>query len=204
MRILVTGFEPFGGDAENASAEVVARVAAHATGRHEVVTHILPVSFDRAPRELRSVIDEQHPDVVLCIGEAGGRAHITPETRGWNRMNARIPDNDGAAPQDEPIDDGPDTRRATLDVSTLVEAIRAVGLPAELSDDPGLFVCNRIAHAVATLDVPGAFIHVPAVRSTGTAGVGAETDDALSTDSALSFDDLARGIGAAISAAAST
>lgn len=198
MKVLVTGFEPFGGDTENAAAEAVTRLAAQWTGPDDLVTRILPVSFARAPRLLHEAVAAENPDAVICVGEAGGREAITPERQGWNRMRARIADNDGDAPADEPIDDGPEARPATLDVDTMTAAITDAGLPAQVSDDPGLFVCNRLAHAVALLDVPGVFVHVPAVRSAGLAGVGAETDGVAGTATALSFDDLARGLDAAV------
>ncbi|QCR18275.1 pyroglutamyl-peptidase I [Agrococcus sp. SGAir0287] len=203
MRILVTGFEPFGGDPENASREAVLRLASHAAAGDEVVTGVLPVAFATAPLALRALVDAHAPDAVLAVGEAGGRAVVTPERHGRNRMDARIPDERGDQPRGAAIDDGAPARPATLDVDLLVAAIREAGVPAEASEDAGGFVCNRIAVEVAGLGVPAAFVHVPAVRSSGVAGVGAETDAVGGAATALTIDDLATALAACVRAAAS-
>lgn len=202
MRILVTAFEPFGGDAENASLEAVTRLAGRGVGDVEVVAGVLPVAFATAPATLRALVDAHGPDAVLAVGEAGGRAVVTPERHGRNRVDARIPDELGDQPRDAAIDDGPVLRGATLDVDALVDAIRAAGVPAEASEDAGGFVCNRIAVEVAGLPVPAAFVHVPAVRSVGVAGVGDETDAVAGVETALSFDDLATALAACVRSAA--
>jgi|GEM_PF-145423 len=209
MRILVTGFEPFGGDAENASLEAVRRLEqAWSTDPQpgvELVTGTLPVAFAAAGEVLASLVAEHRPDAVLTVGEAGGRAAITPERWGVNEDDARIPDNAGDQPQGTPIDpDGPPRRASGFDADALAGAILAVGLPAHPSADAGRFLCNHVAYLAAGLDVPGGFVHVPAVRSSGTAGVGRETDAAAApTASALTFDDLALGLAAAVRAIAS-
>ncbi|ROR65385.1 SRPBCC domain-containing protein [Agrococcus jenensis] len=209
MRILVTGFEPFGGDAENASLEAVRRLerawSADPQPGVELVTGTLPVAFAAAGEALAALVAEHRPDAVLAVGEAGGRAAITPERWGVNEDDARIPDNDGDQPQGTPIDpDGPPRRASGFDVDALAGAILAVGLPAHPSADAGRFLCNHVAYLAAGLDVPGGFVHVPAVRSGGTAGVGRETDAAAApTASALTFDDLALGLAAAVRAIAS-
>lgn len=209
MRILVTGFEPFGGDAENASLEAVRRLEqAWSTDPQpgvELVTGTLPVAFAAAGEVLASLVAEHRPDAVLTVGEAGGRAAITPERWGVNEDDARIPDNAGDQPRGTPIDpDGPPRRASGFDADALAGAILAVGLPAHPSADAGRFLCNHVAYLAAGLDVPGGFVHVPAVRSSGTAGVGRETDAAAApTASALTFDDLALGLAAAVRAIAS-
>lgn len=209
MRILVTGFEPFGGDLENASLEAVRRLeaawAADPQPGVELVTGTLPVAFAVAGEALRALVDEHRPDAVLAVGEAGGRTAITPERWAVNEDDARIPDNAGDQPRGTPIDpDGPPRRASGFDAEALAGAILAVGLPADPSSDAGRFLCNHVAYLVAGLDVPGGFVHVPAVRSRGTAGVGAETDaDASPRASALSFDDLGLALAAAVRAIAS-
>lgn len=202
MRILVTAFEPFGGDAENASREAVLLLAERGVTGVELAVGVLPVAFATAPPALRALVAEHAPDAVLAVGEAGGRAVVTPERQGRNRVDARIPDELGDQPRDATIDDGPALRVATLDVDALVAAIRAAGVPAEASDDAGGFVCNRIAVEVAGLPVPAAFVHVPAVRSVGVAGVGEETDAVAGVATALSFGDLATALGACVASAA--
>lgn len=229
MKILVTGFEPFGGDRENASQEAVRRLA-DAWGSDpqagvELVTGSLPVAFAASGRVLGALLAEHAPDAVLAVGEAGGRTAITPERWAANEDDARIPDNVGDQPRGTAIDPtGPDRRASALDADALVSAILQVGLPADVSEDAGRFVCNHVAYLVAGLTVPGGFVHVPAVRSRGIATVGAETNPvgspATSGDpggspaasagphaagarpSALTFDDLALGLAAAVRAIA--
>lgn len=209
MRILVTGFEPFGGDRENASLEAVRRLeaawAADPQPGVELVTGTLPVAFAAAGPALLALVEEHRPDAVLAVGEAGGRTAITPERWGVNEDDARIADNAGDQPRSMPIDpDGPPRRASAFDAEALAGAILAVGLPAHPSTDAGRFLCNHVAYLVAGLVVPGGFVHVPAVRSSGTAGVGAETDaDASPRACALSFDDLGLGLAAAVRAIAS-
>lgn len=219
MRILVTGFEPFGGDRENASLEAVRRLeaawAADPQPGVELVTGTLPVAFAAAGPALLALVAEHRPDAVLAVGEAGGRGAITPERWGVNEDDARIADNAGDQPRGTPIDpDGPARRASAFDAEALAGAMLAVGLPAHPSTDAGRFLCNHVAYLVAGLDVPGGFVHVPAVRSSGTAGVGAETDAGAAPrasaprpsaprPSALSFDDLGLGLAAAVRAIAS-
>ncbi|WP_232821808.1 pyroglutamyl-peptidase I [Desertihabitans aurantiacus] len=199
----MTGFEPFGGDAENASQAAVARLVADwADAGVELLTATLPVTFAGAPDRLAALVAEHRPDAALAVGEAGGRAEVTPERYGRNRLDARIPDNAGARPRDQRVDDGPALRPATLDVDDMAARLRAGGLPARVSEDAGAFVCNRVAVAVAALDVPAAFVHVPAFRSTGVAGVGAETDSrAVVRPGGLDLDDLARALGICVRSA---
>lgn len=177
MRVLVTAFEPFGGDPENASLEAVrALESTFSEPGIELVTAVLPVSLDAFPA-LLAAAREYEPDAVLAVGEAGGRREITPERQGVNENTFRIPDNAGNQPQHEPIEaDGPAARASGFDVDALVAAIAEVGLPARASDDAGRFLCNHVAYRVADLPVPGGFVHVPAIRIRGAATVGAETD----------------------------
>ncbi len=203
MRILVTGFEPFGGDAENASREAVLRLAERGVDGVEIVVGVLPVAFRTGPEALRDLVATHAPDAVLAVGEAGGRTAVTPERHGRNRIDARIPDELGEQPRDVPVDAGPELRPATLDVDALVAAIAADGVAAEASEDAGGFVCNRLAVEVAGLDVPAAFVHVPAVRTVGVAGVGGETDaGAASVAAGLTLDDLATALAACVASAA--
>lgn len=215
VKILLTGFEPFGGDAENASGEAVRLLAdAWAVDPQpgiELVTGVLPVAFATAGPALEALVAEHAPDAVLAVGEAGGRSAITPERWAANEDDARIPDNTGDQPRGSAIDpDGPARRASGFDADALVSAILQVGLPADASEDAGRFLCNHVAYLVAGLDVPGGFVHVPAVRSRGTATVGDETDpgtaagaSAVTHDgSALTFDALALGLAAAVRAIA--
>lgn len=215
MKILVTGFEPFGGDPENASIEAVRRLAAawaaDPQAGVELVTGELPVSFAAAGPALTALVEQHAPDAVLAVGEAGGRAAITPERWGVNEDFAWIPDNTGGQPLGSAIDPaGPARRGSGFEVDALVSAVLAVGLPADVSDDAGRFLCNHIAYRVAGLPVPGGFVHVPAVRTRGAATVGAETDaDAPARASGithegkgLTFDDLGLALAAMVRAIA--
>lgn len=169
--ILLTGFEPFGGDARNPSADAVSEVAARWDGPAVLVTDILPVAFEAAGERVRSLIDEHEPDLVVAAGLAGGRTHVTPERVAINLCDARIPDNAGARPVDEPCVPGaPAAYFATLPVKAIAHAI---GGP--VSHTAGTFVCNHVMFVA--LDEasrrPGAragFIHVPWSDETAPAG----------------------------------
>lgn len=196
MRILVTSFEPFGGDAENASAQAMrALLTRWSRPDVELVGVELPCVFDDGPLALACT--QYHPDKVLCIGEAGMRRRITPERRAINEATARIPDNAGQQPEGAVIvEDGPAERAATIDADDATAALRRAGWAAATSDDAGRFVCNWTAYLAYGLDVPALFVHVPALRSAGLAGVGAETDDGAHNDAPAgreprSFEDLA-------------
>lgn len=170
--MLLTGFEPFGGAAENPSWTAVRDIAAEWDGEARVVAELLPVEFDRSVAELEAAIERHSPHVVIATGLAEGRHAITPERRGLNRDDARIPDNAGARPTGTVIDpDGPGERWSDLPVDAIVAAISAVGIPAEASLSAGGFVCNRTLYRLLALTegtpVRAGFIHVPATPETG-------------------------------------
>lgn len=165
MRVVLTGFEPFGGDRTNPSWDAVRQVIP--TG-YELVTAELPCSFTESLVALRALVAEHSPDVVICVGQAGGRAAITPERVAINLNDARIPDNSGAQPIDEPvIPHAPAAYFTTLPVKACVAALRAAGIPAAVSHTAGTFVCNHVfyglMHLVATEhpDLRAGFVHVP-------------------------------------------
>lgn len=174
MRILVTSFEPFGGDKENASEQAMSALLRRWRGPAELVGVRLSVIFDEGA--LLAAVTEHRPDLVVCLGEAGRRQVITPEAFGVNEIAARIPDNAGRQPDGEIVSGGADTLASKLDVAVLVEWLRQAGWAAEVSTDAGRYVCNFVTYHAYRLDMPAVFIHVPAVRSTGQARVGAETD----------------------------
>lgn len=205
MKILVTGFEPFGGETENASGVTVdmLRDLTPPDGAR-IVTAILPVTWSGAGAALLRAVEEHRPDAVVAVGEAGGRTAVTPERWAKNLGHGRIPDNDGAIRDAAPLTEGPERRESRVDPATLARAIQDSGVPAEVSDDAGAFLCNAVFWtALHRTDLPAAFIHVPAVRSRGSARIGAETDpDHAPADSALSFDDLAVALMAAVNTVA--
>ena len=166
MKILLTGFEPFGGEDINPSWEAVRQL--QAPERTELVRLQLPVVFREAGEQLAAALALERPDLVLCIGQAAGRAAITPERLGVNLMDAAIPDNTGFQPREEPVIPGaPAAFFARLPVAALAEAIRAAGVPARVSNSAGLFVCNallyRLLHEMETgyPHMRGGFLHVP-------------------------------------------
>lgn len=165
--VLLTGFEPFAGDATNPSGDAVRRVAATWAGPAELITAILPVTFADAATSIRSLIDEHLPDVVIATGLAGNRAAVTPERVAINLIDARIPDNAGRRPVDEPVVAGaPAAYFASLPVKAIARDIRAAGISSEVSFTAGTFVCNQVFYAVMheTAPHPGmraGFIHVP-------------------------------------------
>lgn len=166
-RILVTGFQPFGGQQTNPSWEAVRRLPQCISGA-EVTKLQIPVAFGRAGDAVCQTIDQQRPDVVLCVGQAGGRAQLTPEFVAINHADARIPDNDGQQPHRQPIvPGGPDAHFATVPVYRMVDALRQASIPASVSYSAGTYVCNdvmyRMLHHLAQETHPavGGFVHVP-------------------------------------------
>jgi pyroglutamyl-peptidase len=181
ITILVTGFEPFGNSDCNPSAEVVAALAAGAgggvrldrarpDGGLRIATAVLPVDAARAPGLLLAALASVRPDAVVLLGEARSRARLGVERVAINLLDFAEPDNAGARRVDEPVvPGGPAAYFATLPVRALVAAIRAAGVPAELSLSAGSYLCNQtmyvLLHQLATTgsDCPAGFIHLPAL-----------------------------------------
>lgn len=203
MKILVTGFEPFGGESENASGVVVDRLCGTALlDGVEVVTAILPVTWSGAGPALLRAVEAHRPDAVVAVGEAGGRAVVTPEHWARNLGHGGTADNDGVVRAPTPLAPGPDRLESRISPTALTRAIRDAGVPAETSEDAGAFLCNAVFwSALDETALPAAFTHVPAVRSRGVAGIGAETDpDGAPAHSALGVDDLVRALAAVVHA----
>ncbi len=167
-RLLITGFAPFGGDRINPSWQAVEALP-DTVGSWELIKRELPVTFRDAPKALFETVVQAEPDAVLMIGLAASRGEVTLERQGVNEMTARIPDNEGDQPQNEPvIPGGPEVLFSTLPVEDMTEAILDAGVPARLSEDAGRFVCNALLYsALYELErsddpIPAAFIHVPA------------------------------------------
>lgn len=166
--MLLTGFEPFDGEVTNPSWSAVRQVAEQPPPGVEVVTRELPCVFGAALDVLRDAVAASEPDVVLCVGQAGGRPDVTVERTAVNVDDARIPDNAGAQPIDEPIvPGGPVAYFAALPIKACVAAARAAGVPASVSQTAGTFVCNHVfyglMHLIATERpaLRGGFVHVP-------------------------------------------
>ncbi len=166
--ILLTGFEPFGGETTNPSWTAARGAAAvlRAEG-HEAVAVQLPCVFGDAADALHAALAEHRPELVVCAGQAGGRTGISLERIAINCDDARIPDNAGRAPVDEPVvPDGPAAYFSTLPVKAALQALRRAGVPAEVSQSAGTYVCNHVFYALMhalrhTPAVRAGFVHVP-------------------------------------------
>jgi pyroglutamyl-peptidase len=165
--ILLTGFNPFGGEHINPSWEAVRSLHGKRVGGHLVVARQLPTEFAASHHLLEEAMNELKPIIVLGVGQAGGRSQLSLERVAINLQDARIPDNAGAQPIDEPvIADGPAAYFSTLPLKTMLAALHEAGLPAEISHTAGTYVCNHIAYAMLHLasrqaDVRAGFIHIP-------------------------------------------
>ncbi len=167
MKLLVTGFEPFGGDAINPSAEV-ARHLPRRAGDARIRTAVLPVVYCESLAMLRRLLALYRPDAVLCLGLAGGARAITLETRAVNLNDAPIPDNDGRQLEKEPIRlAGPPALPPTLPLGWILEALRRGRVPVETSESAGTFLCNHVFYGLMDHihhedpSMMGGFIHVP-------------------------------------------
>ena len=169
MPILVTAFAPFGGDALNASQEIL-NALPEVLGGVRLEKRLLPVSFRLAPQLALEAAERLRPEAIVCLGQAGGRDAVTPERIAVNLMDATSPDNDGFQPVDQPvIPNAPAAYFSTLPVKAMVEAMQRVGVPARLSDTAGTYVCNALMFAMLhqTKDIPCGFIHVPYLTEQG-------------------------------------
>lgn len=168
MSILVTAFDPFGGESVNPALEAVKKLPSTIEGE-DVITVEIPTVFGEAIEVAAKAIDQYQPQAILCVGQAGGRFELTPERVAINLDDARIPDNKGNQPIDKAIaQDGPPAYFATLPIKAMTATIREAGVPAAVSNTAGTFVCNHIMygvlHHVAAHCPEGTragFIHVP-------------------------------------------
>jgi pyroglutamyl-peptidase len=167
MKALVTGFEPFAGDTLYPAQEALALLPAE-LGPLGISRCVLPTEFGQARAVLEDAVLTRMPDIVLCLGLAGGRAALSLERVAINIEDARIPDNAGRQPVDRPIvGDGPAAYFTNLPIKAAVRALRQAGLPAIVSNTAGTFVCNHVfyglMHLAATRspDLRGGFLHLP-------------------------------------------
>lgn len=164
--VLLTGFEPFNGATINPAWEAVRALSGWEGDGFHVVTRQLPCVFGLSTRLLLDTIEECRPDIVIAVGQAGGRPDITVERVAINVDDAPIPDNDGWEPHDATIvSAGPAAYFSTLPVKAIVHAIRAQGIAASVSQTAGTFVCNHVfyglMHFTHALPLHAGFIHVP-------------------------------------------
>ena len=182
--VLLTGFDPFGGDTLNPSWMAVEALHGQIVAGRSIVAVQLPTSFARGPRVLRAAIRKHSPELVVCVGQAGGRAQISLERVAINVDDARIADNDGAQPVDKAIvRNGPAAYFSTLPVKAMFAALREADIPAEISQTAGTFVCNRVFYALMHAlaedgnrlhdGIRGGFVHIPYMPEQAAAHPGA-------------------------------
>ncbi len=160
-KVLLTGFEPFGKATLNPSGEIVRQISGD-----NIVTAILPVAYAQSAERLLALIAEHNPDVVICLGQAEGRTHITPERIAINLDDARLADNEGVIRNDVPIVvGGPVAYESTLPIKEFVKAVNDAGVPAAISLSAGAFLCNHIFYVAQDhfkgTKVRSGFVHVP-------------------------------------------
>ena len=194
--ILLTGFDPFGGSAHNPSWLIAQALHGQRIAGHQVVAAQLPTVFGQSLQRLQSLLQEHQPSVTLCLGLAGGRAALSIERIGININDARIPDNRGAQPIDTPVQaGGPAAYFASLPIKAMLRAVQRAGVPCEVSQTAGTFVCNHVLYGLMHLLAQGAapqgarggFVHVPWLSGQG--------------EPHLPLRDMVRGIHAALWAA---
>lgn len=165
--ILLTGFEPFNGAAINPSWEAARALDGWTGPGFTVVARQLPCEFGRVNIALLEAVEAVHPDIVIAVGQAGGRPEISLERVAINIDDATIVDNAGAQPVDTAIiADGPAAYFSSLPIKAIVQALRLRGFPAGVSQTAGTFVCNHVFyglmhHAVGHAGLKAGFIHVP-------------------------------------------
>ena len=164
-KLLITGFEPFGGESINPSLEAV-KALPDKIGEYTLTKLLIPVVFGEAAQAVINAAKEVNPDVIISVGLAGGRSAVTPELVGINLRHARIPDNKGNQPKDEPINPGGEAAFfSTLPVRKMSEAINRSGVSSQLSYSAGAYVCNDVLYTLLSYykgsDTCVGFIHVP-------------------------------------------
>ena len=160
-KVLLTGFEPFGKATLNPSGEIVKQISGD-----NIVTAILPVAYAQSAEALLALIEQHNPDVVISLGQAEGRTHVSPERIAINLDDARLADNEGVIRNDVPIVvGGPVAYESTLPIKEIVKAINDAGIPAAVSLSAGAFLCNHVFYVAQDhfkgTKVRSGFVHVP-------------------------------------------
>ena len=170
MKVLITGFDPFGGEKINPAWEAVKGIKDIIEGA-KIIKLEIPTVFNKSIEKVKEAMELEKPDIVLCIGQAGGRYYITIERVAINVDDARIEDNEGNQPIDIPVfEDGENAYFSNLPIKAMVEEIKGQGIPASISNSAGTFVCNHIMYGVlyhinkTYKNMRGGFIHVPFIN----------------------------------------
>jgi len=200
MTLLLTGFAPFGGETLNPSWEAVRRLDGERLGDLPAVAAQLPTEFGAALRVLDELLERHRPTLVVAVGQAGGRAELSLERIAINVDDARIPDNAGRQPIDEPVvAGGPAAYFSTLPIKAMTRVLRDAGIPAAVSQTAGTFVCNHVfyglQHRLQGSGVRGGFIHIPYLPAQAAAQPGVPS---------MALETLIAGLRLALTCAATT
>jgi pyroglutamyl-peptidase len=170
VKVLITGFDPFGGEKINPAWEAVKGIKDIIEGA-KIIKLEIPTVFNKSIEKVKEAMELEKPDIVLCIGQAGGRYDMTVERVAINVDDARIEDNEGNQPIDIPVfEDGENAYFSNLPIKAMVEEIKGQGIPASISNSAGTFVCNHIMYGVlyhinkTYKNMRGGFIHVPFIN----------------------------------------
>ncbi len=204
--VLLTGFEPFENEPVNPSWEAVRALDGERVGDALIVARQLPCVFGKAIEAMDALVDTLRPDVVIAVGQAGGRTELSIERVAINVDDARIADNAGAQPIDAPIaKDGPVAYFSTLPIKAIVRDMRAAGVPAMVSQTAGTFVCNHVFYGLmhvlahrktgSAATTRGGFIHIPYLPEQAARHPGAPS---------LALDTLIAGLRVAVATSLST
>lgn len=198
MKVLITGFTPFGGESINPAYEAVELLDNEIAGA-EIIKVEIPTVFRKSIKCLEEIIEREKPDITICVGQAGGRFEISIERIAINQDDARIPDNENNAPIDEIIfEDGKNAYFAKLPIKAMVKEIIEGKIPASVSNTAGTFVCNHLMYGLLYLidkkypNMKGGFIHVPFISE--------QVLDKRNMP-AMALDDITKGLSCAIKAA---
>lgn len=184
-KVLLTGFEPFGGSHVNPSIEACRRLEGETVNGHRVMVEMIPLRYDEMRAGLLAAIKKHRPSAIICTGQSGV-ATINLERLAINVADARIPYNCGTQPVDKPIvEDGPVAYWSRLPLRSILKALRDAGIPSVISNSAGTFGCNHVFYELMHhldeegLDIPAGFIHVPPlpeqVADKGTPSMSLET-----------------------------
>ena len=191
MKILITGFDPFGGESINPALEAVKKLPTTILDS-EIIKIEIPTVFEKSLKKIEENIIKHNPDVVISVGQAGGRFGITPERVAINIDDARIKDNEGNQPIDIKIfEDGENAYFSNLPIKAMVKEMNDNGIPASVSNTAGTFVCNHVMYGILYLidkkypNMKGGFIHVPYIPSQVVT---------KPNNPSMSIDDIAKGL----------
>tara|TARA_Y100001960_G_C14773553_1_gene881593 strand:+ start:950 stop:1588 length:639 start_codon:yes stop_codon:yes gene_type:complete len=174
-KVLITGFEPFGGASINPALEALKKLPHTKLDGGEIVVCEVPVTRYKSIETVIAAIETQKPDVVITVGQATGRTSISPERIAINVDDYRIPDNEGNQPIDEPIEvNGPTAYFTTLPIKVITQTLREKGIPCQVSNTAGTFVCNHlfygVQHYLRDKTIRHGFVHIPLLPEQDTTG----------------------------------